>query len=86
MGHALPANEATPSARAIGIRSNPLTPPPLLMKTCTIGTVKISAIEAAAVVFKDLDQAFLYDEALMLCRTKVINETAMNMVPGRNNG
>ena len=58
IGHALPTSDATPSASAMGIASNPALPPPLNRNTCTIGTVKTSATEAATVVFSERVHAF----------------------------
>ena len=53
IGQAVPVREATLAASTIGILSYPAAPPSELMNTCTMGTVKMRATEAAAVVLAD---------------------------------
>ena len=85
-GHAEPARLATPSASAIGISLYPAAPSLELMNTCTIGTVKTSAVHAGNRVFRELWKAVLYSDIFNPCNRMVIRETMTNIVPGDQNG
>lgn len=56
-GQAQPASVSTPRASAIGISGSSAPPPPLYRNTCTMGTVKTSATDAAPSVRTDRRQA-----------------------------
>jgi hypothetical protein len=56
------------------------------MNTCTIGTVKTSAVDAGTRVFRELWKAVLYSDIFNPCNRMVIRETMTNIVPGDQSG
>ena len=82
-GHPEPARPAMPVARAMGIFSYPAAPPPVLRKTCTIGTVKTRAVEAARVVLPARAHARFNPSPETRCHHEAKRATRRKTVDGR---